>query len=451
MNSHEFERQKPPVEEVNTASEKIKTPRSTYQERGAKTRESVANQKSSPEQSKEALITRIYKKAQEHPGYVAVATGLVVGAAGVAGLVASLPSANLSSAEANTSIVGEQNEQIGIYDGYGEKGMWLSGDKGGKYDFASASEVAEVCDDDECEMVKYTAHNQVESFADYLANLPENLQPEGFKGLTILETEKRLEGLPDAQYEEMEKQFDETIDKAFTREATINGTQNNAYMRLKNPEDSITHDNMEVVACTTNESDLRVMQFYWTDENGNEIGHMNVKMTPVRDTNGYIVGYKGCNQVVSSNPHVYTDMPKVPDSPPWEPGEPEKLKAKDPNNLKRIDKQINQAIEDAVGTEKVSVTPNQGVSNEDLTEKPSSSGSTGAETVQNEGSKDAEPVQNGSNNYSEDRGGANANEYAPVKSNEQAQAEADANETPYDQAPTGGADRADVLSGLGIN
>ena len=76
----------------------------------------------------------------------------------------------------------------GIYDGYGEKGMYLSEHKTSPVAFANATEVAEVCDDDEVEMIKYTAHNQVESFADYLANLPEELQPDGFKGLSILET-----------------------------------------------------------------------------------------------------------------------------------------------------------------------------------------------------------------------------------------------------------------------
>ena len=46
------------------------------------------------------------------------------------------------------SAVGESHETEGIYDGYGEKGMWLSENKGGSYDFASAKEVAEVCDND---------------------------------------------------------------------------------------------------------------------------------------------------------------------------------------------------------------------------------------------------------------------------------------------------------------
>ena len=185
--------------------------------------------------------------------------------------------------------------------------------------FASAKEVAEVCDNDECEMIKYTARNQVESYADYLANLPEGLQPEGFKGLTILETEKKLESLSDEEFEAVKQVFDSTIDGAYTRRVTINGEQNNAYMRLKDSNKGATHGNMELVACTTNENNLEVTQLYWVDKDGKEIGTMNVKMTPVYDGNGNITGFRGCNQVVGVKTSVYNGLTKITENPPTTP------------------------------------------------------------------------------------------------------------------------------------
>ena len=373
---------------------------------------------------------------------------------------------------------GENQEAKGIYDGYGEKGMWLSDSKGGQYDFASAKEVGEVCDDDECEMIKYTSHNQVESYADYLANLPKELQPEGFKGLTILETEKKLEGLSDEEFEDLQQKFDGIIDNAFTRRVVVNGEQNNAYMRLRDGNGSVTHGNMELVACTTNESNLEVTQLYWVDKDGNEIGSMSVKMLPVYDSEENITGFGGCMQVISGDKHVYTGLTTITENPsttPTNPGTPtnpdnpttppttpptnppdETIKPKDPDNLSRIDEQIQDDIAEDIGTGEVNVTPNPGVSNEDLTDKPSSGDyqGTSPNIVQNDPSKDAEPVQgqvSPENDYSENRGGANSGEYAPVQDDQAAQNAADASEIPVDEAPTGGTELQDILGEMGIN
>lgn len=395
----------------------------------------------------------------------------------------------------------ESNEkESGIYDGYNEKGMWSSKDKGGAYDFASAKEVAEVCDNDECEMVKYTARNQVESYADYLANLPEKLQPEGFKGLTILETEKKLESLSDEEFDSIKQQFDDIIDGAFTRRVVVNGEQNNAYMRLKNAGGKTTHGNMELVSCTTNEDNLEVTQLYWMDKDGNEVGSMTIKMLPVYDNNGNISGFGGCMQVISGDQRVYNGLTKItentpttptnppettppptttppettppptttppetnppkettpPETTPPETTPPETVKPKDADNLTRIDDQILDDVAEDVGSEEVKVTPNPGVSKDDLTDKPSSDSyeDTEATTVQNETSKQAEPVQeqvSPENDYSQDRGGAHSDEYAPVQEDQAAQDAADAAETPVEEAPTGGTELQDILGELGIN
>ena len=133
------------------------------------------------------------------------------------------------------------------------------------------------------------------------------------------------------------------------------------------------------------------------------------------------------------------------------------IKPKDAENLERIDQNILDDIADDVGTDEVKVTPNPGVSNDDLTEKPSSEDYQGTEAdiVQNQPSQDAEPVQDSfsdaNDDYDQNRGGANAGEYAPVQENDQAQQAADAAEIPQDQAPTSGQDLDDALKDLGIN
>ena len=203
----------------------------------------------------------------------------------------------------------------GIKNGYGEKGMWLSENKPGRFAFASASEVAEVCNNDEKEMMNYTADNQVESFADYLANLPEELQPEGFKGLGIVDTEHKLEELSDSDFQEIKQQFGDIMEKASTRIAIANGKYNNAYMALKDADGGAVHDNMDIIKCTTTENNLEVTEFYWSDDDGNEIGSMMVKITPVYDDAGNITSFKGCMQVINADkqkPAVYKNLTVVP-------------------------------------------------------------------------------------------------------------------------------------------
>ncbi len=384
----------------------------------------------------------------------------------------------------------EDKEKIGIYDGYGERGMWLSETKTGPYNFADVREVAEVCDDDECEMIKYTAKNQVEAYADYLANLPEELQPEGFKGLSIVETERKLESLSDEEFGEIQKYFNDTIDGAFTRTVKLNGQYDNAYMSKKDPNGEAVHGNMQVVHCVTTESDLEAVQFYWLDKDGNEIGSMTVKMIPVRDAEGNILGYRGCNQVVNERgqKQVYDDLPEIedpedddptppapdpePDPEPEPEPEPEaKPKPKDPDNLKRIDDKINDDIADDINTGEVVVTPTptETVEERPVTPKPAGEVFEGAgpTTVKNKEADTAEKVyQSGEeapagatvispeNNYTENRGGANAGNAAanPVVPNEDARAKANASEIPVDEAPNSGGDEvADILAGLGTN
>ena len=376
----------------------------------------------------------------------------------------------------------ETQETKGIFDGYNKKGMWTSQNKGGAYDFASAVEVAEVCNDDECDMVKYAAANQVECFADYLANLPEALQPEGFKGLTILEAEHRLESLSVDEFEAIKKQFNETIDTAFTRDVTLDGYYHNAYMRLRDPSKPATHDNMELVECITYEEGTQAVELYFTDDgtaNGNVIGGITVKISR---EGGNITG--GCLQAVTTieeGARVYSDLTTVaenptpenepdsnpepiPDSNPTPNPNPEPepepddvpdehIEAKDPYNLTRIDDNIEQTIENNIGSS--DVQNHNDLDKGDLTEQPDSQDYEGteAETVTNDASSSAEFVQDDisdDNTYTLDLGGANADEYAPVQADQTADDAALQSEIPVSDTYVMGEDISDILSDLGI-
>lgn len=150
-----------------------------------------------------------------------------------------------------------------------------------------------------------------------------------------------------------------------------------------------------------------------------------------------------------------TEQEPTTETPPT-PTETETIKPKDSDNLIRIDQKINEDIAKDIGTEKIVIAPNPGVSNREITNKPSSGSYQGTRPniVQNDSSKVAERIQDiisQVNDYSKDRGGANSGEYAPVKENPTAQAEADAKEIPISEAPTGGTELSDILSDLGIN
>ncbi|MBO7718038.1 hypothetical protein J6S37_00890, partial [Candidatus Saccharibacteria bacterium] len=234
-------------------------------------------------------------------------------AVGQAGIGAVSP----AETQANVTTTGERAEaEKGIKDGYGERGMYLSEGKTSPYAFAKASEVAAICGNDVFEMMKYAINQQAENAEDYIAFFPRAIQPEGFEGISLAGAEEKLESLSPDKYEAVRKQLLERIDQAFARITTVDGPQKNAYARQKDPSKGYTHDNMELVQCTTNEHNLEVVQFYWLDDDGNEIGHTNIKITPVYDEEGNIIGYKGCMQAISSIEDegidlIYGDLPVV--------------------------------------------------------------------------------------------------------------------------------------------
>ncbi|MBQ2623353.1 hypothetical protein IJG12_03480 [Candidatus Saccharibacteria bacterium] len=133
----------------------------------------------------------------------------------------------------------------------------------------------------------------------------------------------------------------------------------------------------------------------------------------------------------------------------------EGTKEKDVENTKRIDNKIDTEIENDVDTKDIKHNPNPGVTEDQKTDKPSGDEYKGTEpqVVQNNDSKPAEKVdvKKDENNYSENKGGAHSNEYAPVKENNEAQKKADASETKVKDAPTSDQAVDDALNDLGIN
>ena len=233
----------------------------------------------------------------------------------------------------------ELEKQHGIIDGYGMAGMWLDVDKPGKgFAFANAAKVADECDNDVKEMIKYTGGNQVESMSDYIANMPDEIKPAEFKGLNLNDVNYKLENLTPDQFDEIKAQFDALIDQAEVSVETIEGEYHNAYMAysipgaapgakgvgsgddyFKGENIKITHENMKLVYCKTDEVKKNVIKlsWKWEDEAGNKMdASMLYKIIPVYNDAGEIVGYEGCIQALSKSEKPYEDTEIIPDPDP---------------------------------------------------------------------------------------------------------------------------------------
>ena len=251
---------------------------------------------------------------------------------------------------------GEVKGAIGIKDGYNEYGMFANKGEGCyEFNFADASRVAEVCDNDPKEMVKYTIENQVETLADYIPHLPDELKPDSYKGLTILEVEEKLEGLSDEEFDAMLEYCKECFDKAKVRYTYVEGKRQNALMMPDDNAtyDKLTHEDIKLIRRSFYENN-EITEFYWEDDDGNEIGSIPVKATPIyeeyKENNGtnngedvsyysvddllgdsttsttyssvnkVIVGFSGCMQVIGDpDSPVYEDVPEDPTPTPTPP------------------------------------------------------------------------------------------------------------------------------------
>lgn len=362
----------------------------------------------------------------------------------------------------------------GLIDGYNKFGMFLSETKPSDISFASAKDLSKLFNNDEVDMMQYAAANQVETFADYLACMPDAIKPKSIRGLTLEQTVEMLETTDDETYRQLQTWFNNVMDMAYTRRKVIDGRYHNAYMMRKNNLGPMTHENMQLVSCVSDEYGTEVTEFFWTDNEGHEVGSMLVKMTPIRNTDGDIIGYDGCMQAVTpAGGHLYDGLPTInpptpeyppyippdnpPDNPPYIPPDVQPItvpviKPKNPENLIRIDEQAHEDIAEDIGTGEV-VVHQETAAQEDLTSQPTRSDYEGTEPeiVQSETSTEAESVtpQNPENDYSTDKGDAHASEYSPVQADEQAQAQADTGEISIEQAPTSGVDLESILAEFG--
>lgn len=221
--------------------------------------------------------------------------------------------------------LGEDQEAVhGIYDGYYEKGMYTSNQKDGAYSFAAAHEIAEEVGADKCEIMKRVDHCMPEALADHLASLPDEVKDHyglsEFGGLSILDTESMLENLSDEEYDAVLSKMDQVWDDAFTEGVVLNGEYQNAYMYTSaSGDETVTHNNTQLVECVTQENGTEATRFFWTiDGNGNSerIGDMTVKIHT--DENGNIAAEDDCTQVVHENgtTTIYQGMNRIPNNPP---------------------------------------------------------------------------------------------------------------------------------------
>jgi hypothetical protein len=229
--------------------------------------------------------------------------------------------------EQDASATENEEKEKGIKDGYGERGMWLSQNKEHDYDYGDAKEVGEVCDHDEVEMLKYTADNQVESLADYMAEFPEELCPEGFYGLNPREIEKKLESLTPDEYEKVKAQAMHALDEAYTRATVTQRDYHHYGMLLGDENGAVVHENMQLVDRGIGPG-VEVVEFYWIDKDGKEIGSMlvNIRRTSANEK-GEVDEYEGGLEVLRVGT---TDQgPETPPTPPTPPT-PETPEPKNP-------------------------------------------------------------------------------------------------------------------------
>ena len=381
--------------------------------------------------------------------------------------------------ENNAGDTGEVKEAIGIDDmSYFGEGMWCSDTKPNTVAFTDFQKLVEKHEGNVVEAIK-EACTQVETKSDYIAALPDRLRPAGFEGLSELEVNEKLESLSPEEFDKVSEEFNETMDKAKVRSTTLNGKYTNAYMAIRDGEDlvgskvaqekglAINHENMELIACTTNEKGTDAYELYWDggDGGGGEDvitvkGNCDQVVEKYDENSKRFEGIEeaveeslsggGPITIVVPPPKPTPTPPGPPVTPP--PGPPvtptPTPKPKDAENLKRIDNNILNDIANDIDTGQVVVTPNPGVSPDNLTDNGFISQQ---DTVTNTDTEDTETVQpiNENNNYSNNNGPANPTSEKAVRDDSSGQAEADSHENT--SPPTSGNDLKSALSDLGID
>lgn len=311
--------------------------------------------------------------------------------------------------------------------------------------------------------VEMTAYKQAESAAIILTQV----QAEGFKGMSYIRAVEKIKGASDeerAQYQEMLKEIFANSEVAETTVGEIRDALRVAGQdeELSNMHYYINLDNNQAVLQEVKTGDeVKVLSFTYRESATTEYTYYFLE----RCYNGFQV-----KKVTNTETNEVTYEITV-----YEKDEGDK--EKDAENLERIDNQIEENIEEDINTDDFDPGTTEDVTTEEQpTEKPSSDEYTGTgntdDTIVNhvenndntgtdggggEGGGTETPTDVGEvsdeNNYSENLGGANADnsEQNPVQPDVAGQNAADNSAIPVENAPDTGSDEfISILEDLGI-
>ena len=207
--------------------------------------------------------TKLWKKVVS----AAVAGALLIGFVGFGATALNNANNNAYAGGNDDRIEKEYNAEIKVgspesYRGVfaDESGETYNQDKEGLYNFAPASMLSDVQNDAQGtkDAVKRVAL-QTESLASYVHNLnAEDSAALGIKeGMSLQEINKLLETNDDF-CQVVYNNFSKMLDQSEVNWSTVTGSYDNVYMAKANNDQSVTKENTELVACTTQEDGTQV-------------------------------------------------------------------------------------------------------------------------------------------------------------------------------------------------
>ena len=195
----------------------------------------------------------------------------------------------------------EQNEQFRLTDGYENEGNYRSCHENGTRAFLEASVVSERINSNDPMDILFTSDiEQPEVLAAHIEgirNSAPNVVPEAFRNLSYEQIEDLLENNPQAYTEGVQfvqRQYELNRGKWRTTEMNDQLCMNR-HLEMIDESGAYKHENIRLEKASTRETGERlVLDAY--DENGDVVSSFIVKLIPVRDESGNIVGWKGCVQ-----------------------------------------------------------------------------------------------------------------------------------------------------------
>ena len=295
----------------------------------------------------------------------------------------------------------------------------------------------------------------------------------GFDGLTINEAEDKIDSMSDEEKAELQKFLQKQYENSEYHTEIADGLfENHGVADLENGRHSIAVESdltgIEVLVRETVLEDGSTVRVIIKEDCDNIVfeieiiepdGTKTTKIitpTPVPPTGSEGTGSEGTGDEGTGSEGTGTEGTGTEGTGSEGTGdEGTDIKEKDVENTIRIDEKIDNEIKEDIKTDEIKHNPNPGVTEDTKTDKPTKDEYKGTEpkVVQNNDSKPAEKVEpkKQENNYSENKGGANSQEYAPVKENKEAQKKADTNEIKVKDAPTSEKEVDDALNDLGID